>query len=40
MRFGATVIFCIAGKFLYFSGSYTDNGGTGEDLDGGGPNDA
>jgi hypothetical protein len=40
MRFGATVIFCIAGKFLYFSGSYTGNGGTGEDLDGGGPNDA
>jgi hypothetical protein len=39
-RFGAAVIFCIAGMFLYFSGSYTGNGGTGEDLSGGGPNDA
>jgi hypothetical protein len=39
-RFGAAVIFCIAGMFLYFSGSYTGNGGTGDDLSGGGPNDA
>jgi hypothetical protein len=39
-RFGAAEIFCIAGMFLYFSGSYTGNGGTGEDLSGGGPNDA
>jgi VIT1/CCC1 family predicted Fe2+/Mn2+ transporter len=39
-RLGAAVIFCMAGKLLYFSGSYTGNGGTGEDLGGGGPNDA
>jgi hypothetical protein len=38
--FGAAVIFCVAGVFLYFSGSYTGNGDTGEDLSGGGPNDA
>jgi hypothetical protein len=38
--FGGAVIFCMAGNFLYFSGSYTGNGGTGDDFSGGGPNDA
>jgi hypothetical protein len=30
----------MASMFLYFSGSYTGNGGTSEDFSGGGPNDA
>jgi hypothetical protein len=37
---GGAAIFCIAGKFLYFSGSYIGNGGTGDDFGGGGPNEA